>query len=135
MMTINDYKKSLNTTTAADESERRLDDLLAYIRSRSDAKELAEWFIEGLGIEMMIPTIIGDFDDPAGTLQTMANATWEFFAIAWLEDETHRPALELIVREMVEEVAIIIKEWDTEYEDTATTNLIGSITQPPRNPS
>ena len=118
-MTIADYKKSLNTITAAnqDESERRFDDLLQYIRSQPDPVNVAKWFLEGLAIEMMIPTAIGDFDDPIKNLQIMSQAVWEAFAVAEMDDEDHRQEQVQIVREMMEEIAIIIKEWGPEMDD------------------
>jgi len=114
MLTITDYRKSLNASVPAhhDESERRFDSLLRYIRSQPDPVGIAKWFIEGLGLEMMVYTIIGDLDDPIKNLQIMSEALWESFAWAWFADKDHRPALELITREMFEEIDGLIRDWD-----------------------
>ena len=123
MLTINDYRKSLNTTAAADhnESERRLDDLLALIRSHPDPVGIAKWFIESISIEMMVYTITGDLDDPIKNLQIMSQALWDAFAFAWAwqEDPAHRRDPVLIVQELFEEIDELIRDWDTEYDRSA----------------
>ena len=113
-MTIADYERSLDTTAPADhdESERRLDDLLVYIRSQPYPVTVAKWFLESLAIEMMIPTATGDFDDPTRTLRTMARALMESFVTAGIEVPASRREIVKIIRDTVEDIARDIRDWD-----------------------
>ncbi len=112
MLSLSDYARELNMTAPADqdESERRLNDLLQFIRSHNDADTLARWFIEALATELHIPYATGDADDPTWTLRTMARALIESFAVARIEDKAYRREQVRIVGDALREVIELIRE-------------------------
>lgn len=67
-------KLSLYPPRDEEEPDRRLDDLLEYLRGQPDGENLADWFIENLSSTFHIPIVTGHRGDPVQHLEKLGEA-------------------------------------------------------------
>lgn len=71
---LNPKRNPLPTEEELHEPDRRLDELISYIRSQDDPASVAKWFVEGIMGDFGLPLWVGD-PDPVRNWEALSQAT------------------------------------------------------------
>ena len=115
------------------EPDRRLDELLEYLKAQPDGENLADWFIENLANEFRIPVVTGH-RDPVRHLQRLGEAFIGAMHVGgW--DRTRREALRKEAVRVLLEVMAQARYWRDETEQRSLLQRWGRILSPTAPPT